>query len=137
MKILCITPINHIPGIKNALSSIGDLTIVPDPSNEDIKKMNNDYDVIFTNPNKSKIFIGEELFSEWRNLCCVCTASTGTVHIDKKFLAQFLLFNDFNFSYLIISQSKGINNYWQLLQIYSLDITNLRLFLFKNFILLF
>ena len=86
MKILCITPIDHIPGIKNALSLIGDLTIVPDPSNEDIKKMNKDYDVIFTNPNKSKIFIGEELFSEWRNLCCVCTASTGTVHIDKKFL---------------------------------------------------
>ena len=86
MKILCITPIDNIPGVKDLLASIGNLTIVPDPNHEDIKNLDSDYDIIFTNPNKSKIFIGEELFSEWKNLSCICTASTGTVHIDKKFL---------------------------------------------------
>ena len=88
MKILCITPIDHIPGIKELLSSIGELTISPDPSPEDINSMEKDYDIIFTNPNKSKIFIGKDLFADWKNLICICTASTGTVHIDKNFLNQ-------------------------------------------------
>ena len=88
MKILCITPIDHIPGIKKLLSSLGDLTIFPDPTPEDINSMKKDFDIIFTNPNKSKIFIGEDLFANWSNLICICTASTGTVHIDKDFLNQ-------------------------------------------------
>ena len=86
MKILCITPIEHIPGIKALLTSLGELTICPDPTIDDIKKMRNDFNIIFTNPNKSKIFIGEDLFSDWNNLICICTASTGTVHVDKIFL---------------------------------------------------
>ena len=60
MKILCITPIEHIPGIKALLTSLGELTICPDPTIDDIKKMRNDFNIIFTNPNKSKIFIGED-----------------------------------------------------------------------------
>ena len=88
MKILCITPIDHIPGINDLLSSIGKLTILSDPSKEDIISADKDFEIIFTNPNKSKIFIGEELFSDWNNLVCVCTASTGTVHIDKDFLKK-------------------------------------------------
>ena len=88
MKILCITPIDHIPGVKELLSSLGELIINPDPSNEDINNMEKDFDIIFTNPNKSKIFIGRELFSDWNNLICVCTASTGTVHVDKDFLKE-------------------------------------------------
>lgn len=88
MKILCITPIDHIPGVKELLSSLGELIINSDPSNEDINNMEKDFDIIFTNPNKSKIFIGRELFADWNNLICVCTASTGTVHVDKDFLKE-------------------------------------------------
>ena len=88
MKILCITPIDHIPGIKKLLSSLGELTIFPDPTVQDISNMKKDFNIIFTNPNKSKIYIGEDLFSDWNNLSCICTASTGTVHIDKNFLSE-------------------------------------------------
>lgn len=88
MKILCITPIEHIPGIKDLLSSLGELTIFPDPTPSDIEIMDKDFNIIFTNPNKSKIYIGKDLFYDWKDLTCVCTASTGTVHIEKNFLKE-------------------------------------------------
>ena len=57
IKILCITPIEHIPNIKNSLKKIGNLTIIDDPSPEDLKDISTDFEVIFTNPNKSKNYI--------------------------------------------------------------------------------
>ena len=86
MKILCITPISHIPGVEQSLKSLGDLTIISDPHPNDIANLAKDFNIIFTNPNKSKIFIGNDLFGDWKDLSIVCTASTGTVHIDKNFL---------------------------------------------------
>lgn len=86
MKILCITPISHIPGIEESLKLLGDLTILPDPRPEDIANISKDFNIIFTNPNKSKIYIDKKLFEDWSDLSIVCTASTGTVHIDKEFL---------------------------------------------------
>ena len=62
-KILCITPIKHIPNIEDALRKLGDLTIIDDPLPEDLKLIDNDFDIIFTNPNKSKIYIGPELLN--------------------------------------------------------------------------
>jgi len=41
-----------------------------------------EYDAIFTNPNKSKVYIGRELLDESKKLKVVCSASTGTNHID-------------------------------------------------------
>ncbi|RYZ77321.1 MAG: hydroxyacid dehydrogenase, partial [Proteobacteria bacterium] len=35
------------------------------------------------NPNKSKVFIGHEVMNAAKHLKVICTASTGTVHIDK------------------------------------------------------
>jgi D-3-phosphoglycerate dehydrogenase len=46
------------------------------------------YDAIFTNPNKSKVFIGKEILDAAKNLKVICTASTGTNHIDKVYAAQ-------------------------------------------------
>ena len=46
MKILCITPIDHIPGIKKLLSSLGELTIFPDPTFQDISNMKKDFNII-------------------------------------------------------------------------------------------
>jgi len=46
------------------------------------------YDAIFTNPNKSKVFIGKAVLDAAKNLKVICTASTGTNHIDKVYAAQ-------------------------------------------------
>ena len=61
MKILCITPINHIKGLVKNLENIGELDIFENPSITDLVGIVDDYDVIFTNPNKSKVYIGEDL----------------------------------------------------------------------------
>jgi len=47
-----------------------------------------DYDAIFTNPNKSKVFIGKEILDAAKSLKVICTASTGTNHIDKSYVAE-------------------------------------------------
>ena len=46
IKILCITPIEH-SNIKNSLKKIGNLTIIDDPSPEDLKDISTDFEVIF------------------------------------------------------------------------------------------
>lgn len=84
-KILCITPISHIDGLKSKLSSLGQLKIISDPSIDEFKKIVSQYDIIFTNPNKSKIFLGSDSLKSATNLKVICTASTGTNHIDKSF----------------------------------------------------
>jgi len=87
-KILVITPVKHIIGVSEILESIGDITYLDDPSmNEVIAKIET-YDSIFTNPNKSKVFIGKEVLNAAKNLKVICTASTGTNHIDKIYAAQ-------------------------------------------------
>ena len=83
LKILVITPIMHIDGVAQTLESIGEVTYMDDPLQQDILKSIQDFDAIFTNPNKSKIFIGKEVIDAAKNLKVICTASTGTNHIDK------------------------------------------------------
>ena len=46
------------------------------------------YDAIFTNPNKSKVFIGKEVLDAAKSLKVICTASTGTNHIDKDYASE-------------------------------------------------
>ena len=82
-RIIAITPIRHILGVVKQLESIGELTIFDDPSPADLIEVVHDYEVIFTNPNKSKIYLDEEVFKYSPNLKVVCTASTGTNHINK------------------------------------------------------
>ena len=76
-KILVITEVKHIKGLTNALNQIGKVTYLDNPNFNQVKKIINNYDAIFTNPNKSKIFIGKKLL-ENSKLKVVCTASTGT-----------------------------------------------------------
>ena len=84
-KILVITPVRHIKGVVPSLEDIGHTTYMDDPSLEEVLKIIKDFDAIFTNPNKSKIFIGKELIDAAKNLKVICTASTGTNHIDKAY----------------------------------------------------
>ncbi len=85
-KILVITPISHLENVEDILKSIPDseLIFLPNCNINDLKKHLNTF-AIFTNPNKSKIFLGQENLSFLRELKIICTASTGTVHIDKAF----------------------------------------------------
>lgn len=86
-KILVITPVHHISGVTKTLEETGDVTYLEDPSSNDVVKMISEYDAIFTNPNKSKVFLGKEILDAAKNLKVICTASTGTNHIDKKYAA--------------------------------------------------
>ena len=82
-KILVITPLLHIKDVKNVLESIGHVDYLDDPSDADVHKIIHDYDAIYTNPNKSKVFIGKALLDLAKKLKVIVTASTGTNHIDK------------------------------------------------------
>jgi D-3-phosphoglycerate dehydrogenase len=46
---------------------------------------------MFTNPNKSKVFIGQKVLNATKTLKVICTASTGTNHIDKSYAAKLKL----------------------------------------------
>ena len=87
-KILVITPVRHILGVPEVLNSIGEVTYMDDPSAEEVVSVIGDYDAIFTNPNKSKVFIGKEILDAAKSLKVICTASTGTNHIDKSYVAE-------------------------------------------------
>ena len=84
LKLLCITPIDHISNLKQQIEKDFDLVYLPDPSSDDVKK-NNDASIIFTNPNKTKVFLDHNLLKDFHNLRIITTASTGTVHIDKNY----------------------------------------------------
>jgi D-3-phosphoglycerate dehydrogenase / 2-oxoglutarate reductase len=87
-KILVITPAKHIAGVPEILESTGHTTYMDDPTLEEVIKVVSEYDAIFTNPNKSKVFIGSELIDRAKNLKVICTASTGTNHIDKAYAKE-------------------------------------------------
>ena len=81
---LVITPVKHIQGVSEILEKTGNVTYMNDPTTKDVLDIISMYDAVFTNPNKSDIYLGEEIFSRAGRLKVIATASTGTVHIDKK-----------------------------------------------------
>ena len=85
-KILVITPTAHLDEVNNILNSILEAQIIylPECNIHEFKKHCNSV-AIFTNPNKSNIFLGKENLSDFKNLKIICTASTGTIHIDKDY----------------------------------------------------
>ena len=88
-KIIIITPIKHLQNVESILSSIPNSNLIYLPNCE-IKdfKIHDDSFAIFTNPNKSNIFLGKKNLASFKNLKYICTASTGTVHIDKSFCKE-------------------------------------------------
>jgi phosphoglycerate dehydrogenase-like enzyme len=85
MKILVITPIKHIKRVSRSLESIGDVDCKPDPKINDLLPILDYYDIVYTNPNKSKIFIDETFIDAAKKLKIICTASTGLNHIDIEY----------------------------------------------------
>ena len=98
-NILVITPIKHIKGLELKLKKKSFVKILNDPSKKDILKIIHKYNAIYTNPNKSKIYIGKEIIDKAINLQFISTASTGTNHIDKNYAK--------NKNIKIISLTKG------------------------------
>ena len=60
-KILVITPVRHIKGVAETLEASGDVTYLDDPSPAEVMERIGGYDALFTNPNKSNVFISNEL----------------------------------------------------------------------------
>jgi len=83
-KILIITPIKHIENIVNKLKKYFIVKIIEDPSYYQVIKIIKNYEIVFTNPNMSKVRIDKCIMNAAKNLQIICTASTGTNHIDLK-----------------------------------------------------
>jgi phosphoglycerate dehydrogenase-like enzyme len=87
-RILVITPVRHIHGVAEILESIGEVSYLDDPDSADVMAVVAEYEAIVTNPNKSRVFLSAELMAQACCLQVICTASTGTNHIDKVYAAQ-------------------------------------------------
>ena len=84
-RLLVITPISHIDGLEKLLKKYFKLDKIENPSNKQIFKIIQNYEIIFTNPNMSKVFLSQELLQKAKKLEIICTASTGTNHIDLSY----------------------------------------------------
>ena len=81
MKILCLTPIKHLDGTYDYLTSFGEVYYNPELSKGDFNFLHmGDYDVIFCNPNKQKYLLNKETLGKFNGT--ILTASTGLNHID-------------------------------------------------------
>lgn len=87
-KILVITPVHHIHGVPEILERIGLVTYLDDPIPEDVLRLISKQHAVFTNPNKSNVFIGRDVIESGPELKVICTASTGTNHIDVDYTAK-------------------------------------------------
>lgn len=87
-KILVITPVRHIAGVPEILEMAGQVTYMDDPTLPEVLDIIAEYDALYTNPNKSKVYIGREVIDAAKRLRVICTASTGTNHIDKTYAAE-------------------------------------------------
>jgi len=85
ISLLVITPINHINGLKPFLKKFSKIIYIEDPIKKEVLKYIGKVDAIYTNPNKSKIYIDKEIINLGVNLKYICTASTGTNHIDVSY----------------------------------------------------
>ena len=81
-NLLIITPVRHIEGFVDEAKKNFKLSVLENPSMNELKKKIKYAKYVFTNPNMSKLPCEELLKMQVE---VICTASTGTVHIDEKF----------------------------------------------------
>ena len=84
-RLLVMTPISHINGLEKILKKYFTIDKVEDPTDIQVFKIVHKYEIIFTNPNMSKVFLSQKLLQKAKKLEVICTASTGTNHIDVNF----------------------------------------------------
>ena len=84
-KILIITPVKHIQNFIKTLKIHFNIKIFENPTREELDKIIHNFEIIFTNPNMSMVRIDENLIRKGNRLKAICTASTGTNHIDLEY----------------------------------------------------
>ena len=83
-KILCITPIDHLDGVREALAARdSEIYYEPKVDKNELKILldKTEADYLFTNPNKQNFILDEEVLKD-SNVKVINTASTGLNHID-------------------------------------------------------
>lgn len=84
-KLLICTPIKNIKDLYEKLNKFFILTYKPIACENQLKNLSQ-FDYIFTNPNMSKIKFDKNFLVKFEKLKAICTASTGTNHIDLQYL---------------------------------------------------
>jgi phosphoglycerate dehydrogenase-like enzyme len=88
VKILCLTPVKHIKGVWDVLQQCGDVFYEPDLNYAEVLRAVSVSrpEALFVNPNKMKFKLDEQILSQ--GVSFVCTASTGTNHIDIEYCSN-------------------------------------------------
>jgi D-3-phosphoglycerate dehydrogenase / 2-oxoglutarate reductase len=71
--ILVITPIKDISGVYDSLQKAAGVGFLPDPRTEEVLSIIKDHEAIFTNPNKSRVFLSKSLIDSAVKLKAICT----------------------------------------------------------------
>ncbi len=84
--ILCLSQVKHLPEVWETLSSIGNVKYLPDVEFSRARHaiLQHSPTVLFVNPNSLEFRVDERLLSS-SLIKVICTASTGTNHIDKDY----------------------------------------------------
>ena len=82
-QILCITPIKHLKGVYEKLTTYGDVIYKPNISKVELIELlkNTSVSYLFTNPNKQGFLLDNEVL-QYGDINIINTCSTGTNHID-------------------------------------------------------
>ena len=86
-KLFIITPVKHIKNFLNLAKKNFQISVYEKPKKRALIKNIKKFDYIFTNPNMSKIFLDGEILKNSK-IKAICTASTGTNHIDLSYVKK-------------------------------------------------
>lgn len=89
MNIAVLTPISHLPGVKDLIETKGDVTYLEEGNKEQVRKLLNDksIDTILCNPNQQSYKIDKELL-DGTKVKLINTCSTGMNHIDQSYCIE-------------------------------------------------
>ena len=89
IKILCITPIEHLEGVYEKLLNYGEIIYRPDITKKELKILLNESSInyLFTNPNKQNFILDKEVLDNSK-LKVINTCSTGLNHIDLNYCKE-------------------------------------------------
>lgn len=88
-KIIIITPIKHIGNLFQEFRKNFFVTYKPNINYKSLLLEIHKYDILFTNPNKSRVFLDSKILNKAKKLKIISTASTGTNHIDEVTASKF------------------------------------------------
>ena len=86
-KLIIITPVDHIEKFLKKANNFFQVSYHPEINQNRLKNKIKNQKYIFTNPNMSKIFLDKNII-ENSNIKAICTASTGTNHIDLDYIKK-------------------------------------------------